>query len=134
MKKNGLMLDGCEFQIIRVRGFDHLVCGKKYGRLANEPIGDFRTRILIEVHRYYETKKPDLIGYLKSDKQGHALLFPPVFISTFNNEANMNRAVFHGDTDLDLVNRYLATIGRIDLARAIDRMIREELAIRNDLD
>lgn len=134
MKKypDRLMLDRCEFQMIRIHGFDHLVRGQRYRRLANEPIGDSRFRILVEVHRYYESKKPDLIGYLKGNKQGQALLFPPVFISTFDPECMANRAVFYGNVELELVNLYLVTIGRAKLAEAISRMIHQELAIRDD--
>jgi hypothetical protein len=114
------MLDGCEFRHIRVGGFEYVVQGKQYKKLAQQPFWDSRFRTLVEVHRYFDNKKPEIVGYLKDSE---CLSSEPQFVSVQDPEYLCCRAVFIGYRGLLIANQTLLSLSKFQLARGIDLML-----------
>lgn len=127
-----LLIGSCEFRIVKVRGHEYLVVGQKYLRLANDTHDDCRVKTLIEVHRYYQNQKPELVAYLRQDESKN--FERPAFVSICHPNCRKDRAVFLGGSGVSLVNQILRNMRRYDLAAGIDELLCQELAVLDDFD
>ena len=123
MSNERLLIEGCEFKIVKVGSYEYLVRGQKHLRLANDPVGDFRIKTLIAVYRCYQKQKPELVGYFKQDKS---------FVSIRTPNYRKERAVFYGDSGIAIANQLLRSTGRYELADGINQMLCQTVTMLDD--